>query len=357
VGLEEAFGARDGSSDAMQAALGRWFSAYYEGGALQLPFTIVRKLTRAVFSEFRMENDLGKLPHRAALELALIGGESYLAPHFGDGRWHWRVIPRSSILVFARDGEGEPIDVGLTEKRLQGNHWFTLLERRRLDRRGLLTVTNRLFRSNSRGVLGREVSLRACPAYEALPKTYTYGQSLGGLGLVRLRLPMANCIDGSAEGVSIYAPAMNLMESLEENEALLRQEFQNGASRIVVSRDMLRDGKLEDSLFVGLDEAPENVGITVFSPELREQSFLARQDSGLRMLENMIGLKRGLLSEVEAADRTATEITSSEGEYMTTLLELRRAWEQTLEGCARLLAALEGRTPETLQISWGDGIV
>jgi hypothetical protein len=156
VGLEEAFGARDGSSDAMQAALGRWFSAYYEGGALQLPFTIVRKLTRAVFSEFRMENDLGKLPHRAALELALIGGESYLAPHFGDGRWHWRVIPRSSILVFARDGEGEPIDVGLTEKRLQGNLWFTLLERRRLDRRGLLTVTNRLFRSNSRGVLGRE---------------------------------------------------------------------------------------------------------------------------------------------------------------------------------------------------------
>lgn len=56
--------------------------------------------------------------------------------------------------------------------------------------------------------------------------------------------------------------------------------------------------KFSDNVFVGLDDDIENVGVTIFSPALREQSFLARKQEYLRNVENVIGLKRGLLSEV-----------------------------------------------------------
>ena len=358
AGYQAAFGAEDVSSPAMKRAVGSWFDRYYDPTALvQLPYTIVRKLVCSVFAEYAAQGQvLSALPARTALELALIGGECYLKPVMLEGVWQWRAIPRGSILVFGRDWHGEPTDVGLMEKTLCGRFYYTLLERRRVNAKGILTVTNRLFRSTERGQLGREVKLSEQPLYAGLPAKYTYPVSLGGVGLVRLRLPMANCVDGSREGVSIYAAAMPLMAAIEENERLLQEEFRKGKSRMVVSRDMLRDGQLVDDLFVGLDESPENVGITLFAPELRTQSFLDRQQSYLKLVENVIGLKRGILSQVEAVDRTATEVTSSEGEYKGLILDLQKCFESAAAKCVALVGRLDG-TAEQAHISWGDGVL
>jgi len=354
---QNAFGAEDVASSAMKKAILTWLQLYYCGdGPLQLPYTVVRKLQRAIFAEYSPSRNLRGLPHLQAMELALIAGESYLKPIVGD-ELRWRVVSRGDILVFGRDLDGEPTDVGLMEKTRLGRQWFTLLERRTLDESGCLAVTNRLFRSGSQNELGREVSLRSHPAYGQLPARYAYPQSLGGVGLIRVKMPMANCVDGSGEGVSIYAPAVELMALIAENEAQLRREFSNGSSRLVVSRDMLDRGQLKDDVFVALDESPETVGITVFSPQLREQSYLNRQQAYLRAVENIIGLKLGLLSQVEAVDRTATEITSSEGEYMSAIWELRRVWEQAAAQALALERRLTAREPGEAAMDWGDGVV
>lgn len=358
----EAFGAGDISSPAMKRAIAKWLELYYGGtreGAdhcLRLPYTILRKLTRAIFAEYAPGENLRGLPHREAMELALMAGESYLKPILGDAV-RWRAISRGNILIFGRDLWGEPRDVGLTEKTLLGKHFYTLLERRTLSGAGELTVTNRLFRSMDRDRLGVEVPLRSHPAYAQLPSRYTYPQTMDSVALVRLRTPMTNCVDGSREGVSVYAPAVELLDAIAENEAQLRDEFRHGASRLVVSRDMLDQGQLKDQIFVALDENPEAVGITVFSPQLREQSYLNRQQAYLRALENIIGLKRGLLSQVEAVDRTATEITSSEGEYMSTITEFQGTWEAAADKALELEYRLTGRDPGVAEITWGDGIL
>ena len=92
------------------------------------------------------------------------------------------------------------------------------------------------------------------------------------------------------------------------------------------------DGKtLKDDIFVGLDEEPDNVGINIFSPALREQSFLARKLEYLRNVESVIGLKRGLLSEVEAMEHTETEVTSSAGDYNLTIIDFQAMWERALK--------------------------
>ena len=356
AGYSAAFGAEDVSDPAMKNAVGKWFSLYYDReDLLQLPYTIVRKLARSVFAEYALSG-LENWPAQAALELALIGGECYLKPVQVGGLWQWRPIPRGSILVFARDWYGDPTDVGLMEKTRKGRWYSTLLERRKLGADGLLTVTNRLFRAANPRELGREAALKEQPIYAGLPESYTYPLPLGGVGLVRMKLPITNCVNGSREGVSIFAAAVPLFAAIAENENQLRGEFRRGQSRLVVSRDMLRDGQLTDEVFVGLDESPETVGITIFAPQFREESYLARQQAYLRAVEHIIGLKRGLLSQVEAEDRTATEITSSEGEYMTLIWELRRMVERAAAECAGLLSALDGQS-RTVSASWGDGIV
>ena len=124
-----------------------------------------------------------------------------------------------------------------------------------------------------------------------------------GVGLAVLKTPLMNCVDGSTDAVSIYAPAAGLLHALARCEEQLNAEFANGASRVFASEDLLRpdaQGRraLQDDLFVGLPDDPANVGVTVYSPALREGSYLARKQDLLRGCESLLGLRRGILSEV-----------------------------------------------------------
>jgi len=194
---------------------------------------------------------------------------------------------------------------------------------------------------------------------------------VGSVGLVDVKTPMVNCVDGSADPVSVYAAAVGLIRNINRNEAQLNGEFERGESRIIVSQDMLaktKDGQrgLKDHVFVGLDEDPETAGITIFSPALREASFLARKQEYLRNVENVIGLKRGLLSEVEAAERTATEITSSAGDYNLTVIDFQGMWEKAVRDAMQLCSVLgqlykvEGAheiAEDAIVINWGNGVL
>ena len=320
--FEDAFGAKDCTSQAMREAVREWFRLYYHREATeesdpcqQIAYTIVHKLTKTSFGEYKaVSNDefaqqvldaLGTV-RKKAMQLALVGGESWLKPVPTGDSFSFSVVSRNNVLIFGRDAQGVPMDIGAVEQTAEGRQWYTLLERRTVDRSGKLTIRNRLYCSELSDTLGRPVPLSALARYELLPEEYTFQEPLGGLGMARLITPLENCVDGSQDGVSVYAPAVGLIRNIDHNEALLNGEFDRGQSRIIASADLFRRGRdgrrqLSDKLFVGIDDNPEAVGLTIFSPELREQSFLARKQEYLRSAENIIGLKRGLLSEVEAA--------------------------------------------------------
>ena len=81
----------------------------------------------------------------------------------------------------------------------------------------------------------------------------------------------------------------------------------------------------------------------------------------------MIGLKRGILGEVEAAQRTATEVTSSQGDYSLTVQELQQMWEKALRDalvlCGRLgklyqiSGAHELEPDQIVAVDWGNGVL
>jgi A118 family predicted phage portal protein len=386
-GYALAFQANDITSEKMRKAIAEWFSLYYQGESVkdedscqQIPYTIVRKLTKTVFAEYEAaskdayaDSVLSALAKKSAeaMQMALIGGECQLKPVLeGDG-FRFLVVPRNNILVFAKDADGNATDVGMAERVTVGNAYYTLLERRTVDENGYLTIKNRLFRSYNGENLGQEVPLNSIPQYEQLEPEYTFNKPVESVGLVGLHTPMVNCVDGSSDHVSVYAAAVGLIHNINRNEAQMNGEFDRGESRIIVSADMLAPNKdggkvLKDHVFVGLDEDQETVGITAFSPALREASYLARKQEYLRNIENIIGLKRGLLSEVENTERTATEITSSAGEYNLTVIEFQRMWEDTVKEALRVCGILgqlykvsgaHEIAEDAAVINWGNGVL
>lgn len=387
--MQDAFGAADITSVPMRKAISDWFGLYYnktptetEDPCQQIPFTIVRKLTKTVFAEYTASSGdqfvqlvLDSLdPYRKqAVELALIGGECLLKPIplTAPASWRWTAVSRDDLLVFERDHAGRPSDIGITERTVNSRYYYTLLERRTVDSAGYLTIHNRLYRALNAGNLGQQVPLNTLEQYAEIPDDYTFPQPVGSVGLVSVKTPVANCVDGGPDGVSVYAAAVGLIHNINRNEAQLNGEFDRGESRIIASADLLRKGRdgerrFEDHLFVGLDDDPDSVGVTIFSPALREQSFLSRKQEYLRNVESVIGLKRGLLSEVEAVERTAKEITSSEGDYNLTIIDFQEMWDDAVKEAVRLCGVLGQmyRVPgahepneDSFSIDWGNGVL
>jgi len=374
---QEAFGAADKTSTAMREAVENWKALYYgtaadgEDPCQRLAYTIVTKLTKAVFGEYKA--DSGEEPVQRVLEAldqvrqrafatALVEGECYLKPYPLEDRFSFQVVPGSNVLIFSQDGEGMPTDLGMVETSIRGEDYFTLLERRTLDEQGSLTIRYSLYKSKDSQKLGQQVKLTEHPFYEDLQEEYTYPQPVGSVGLVPVKMPVVNCVDGSLRGVSVYAAAADLIHNIDENEQQLRGEFSRGESRIIASRDMLTGNALQDHLFVGLDEDPENVGLTVFSPPLRVDAYLARKQEYLRNVESIVGLRRGMLSDANVEERTATEIASSTGDFNLTVLELQGMWEKAVSDSVALCRILSKlyRIPEPKDrwsLDWGNGVL
>lgn len=350
--LEQAFGRGDVTSARMQAAIREWLNLYYgtqspgEDAADRLAVLVVSKLCRTVFAEYESGTTEALAPSLQALDAvrvqamqyALVGGECLLKPVLHGRGFDFVPIRRDCYAPLGRDAHGALTGVGTME----------------------------VLRHDGRGYL----PLAALPATAQLQPSLLL-PGVRGVGLAALRTPLLNCVDGGPDAVAVYAPAAGLMHSAARLEYQMRQEFENGASRVFASEDLLReDGygrrTLQDDLFIGLPDDPANVGVTVYSPQLRVEQFLARKQDILRSCESLIGFKRGILSEVEAAERTATEITSSEGDYNLTIQELQAMWQngagQALELCAALgkvygMPGLSFDAGKDLTMDWGDGVL
>ncbi len=389
TGYAAAFGAADVTTPKMKDAVASWFELYYrtektkeEDPSQRIPYTVVRKLTKTVFSEHKTTSDSEFVKNilqeisevsEQTMQMALIGGEALLKPiPTADKKgFVFMAVPRNNVLVFARDARGELTDIGTLEVTVSGNNYYTLMERRTIDGNGYLTIRYKLFKSYAKDSLGQQVALNTLPQYEQLQPEFTFTKPVGSIGMVRVKTPMVNCVDGSADGVSVYAAAVGLIHNINRNEAQLNGEFDRGESRVFVSADLLAndaDGHkgLRDNVFVGLEEDPETTGITIFSPSLRDASYLARKQEYLRNVENVIGLKRGLLSEVEAAERTATEITSSAGEYNLTIIDFQNMWRKAVLDAVQLcgvlgqmyqIAGAHEVADDAVIFDWGNGVL
>lgn len=398
--IEAALHVRGCTSQAMREAITGWFAAWFSrepDGKLgvdpcqRLPYAIVNKMCKAIFAEYDsglQETATPKLQwmdgvRRAydaqrgmSMQWGMVGGEVWIKPvPSANGGLQWLPIRRDHVLVLGRASDGSVTDLATCEKCVVAERrYFTLVERRMAGMDGRLTIQNRLYESESCNVLGSPVPLDSLPQYANLAPEYTYATPIDGVGLVYIRMPSANTVDGSHDGISVYEPAMGLIHNIDRNEYQLGREFELGRMRIVASADLLstpipgNSGRkqLKDDLFVGVDDNASNVGITAFAPALRDENYERRRQAYLKAIENLLGIKRGILSDAEATEKTATEITSSAGDYSLSIIDFQRLWYDSLQDALRLADQI-GRAyklcddtpwdPDALTVTWGNGVL
>lgn len=404
INTAQGFGAPDVTTSAMKDAIKEWFAAYFrqppahgQDPCMRLAYTIVHKLDKGVFAEYKsdildkekttkgawMDANLTQLDLAKSdiMQWMLVGGEVYVKPvprTKADGTTQFwpQVIRRNNVVILARDGDGRVTSIGSSEESRRSGKYYTLLEKRTVDAAGYLTIENKLFESSSDAALGTQVPLATLGQYAELPEWYTYPRPVYSLGLAVLRVPLVNCVDGSPDAVSVYEPAMQVIRNVDHMEHLHNKEFELGRHRIVAPGEMLRSGpngerRLEDSVFEGIGPAYTNeqqrAGLTVFSPQLRQEAYEARTQEYLRIVENQIGLKRGLLSDAQEVEKTAFEIASTAGDYNLSLQDLQSVWFDGVRDYLRICDILgqmyrycdqsAWAVEEQLAITWGNGVL
>ena len=111
-----------------------------------------------------------------------------------------------------------------------------------------------------------------------------------------------------------------------------------------------------------IKKVPENCSTCLYGRGLG-----CSKQSYLKACENIIGLKRGILSDVEAVERTAKEISSSEGDYSLSIMDLQRMWYDALLETLRItdlwgqaLGLCDAQAvdlEQLLSVSWGNGVL
>ena len=384
--IQTAFKVSDTTTTEMQTRLDMCRQAYYraiksvdKNAALNLPFTIVNKLTKTMFSECTITanddfyKDFIKQVNKKKTEIMsklLYGGSVILKPYVTPSdKLGFVVVARENYIPVGRDFDGNLIEVILSEVTEKGACYYTLLEKRKITNNGCL-IEYKLFESEIKGVLGKQINLSYL--YSDMPESFMLDTD--SLGLIEIKTPLLNDIDTSRDGIPVFEPALEIIDLCNENEAQLKDEFKLGQSRIIVSDDMFRKNSLgepvvTDKVFVSLDLDPaeqSGSGITIFNPELREQSYIARKNEYLRAIESVIGLQRGLLSDVNQQEKTAKEIGSSEASYNLTIVDFQNCFKTGIEELAGVWAdfgkiykikGAKDYEDELISFDFGDGVL
>ena len=310
ISTDECFGQPDVTSQEMRTAINAWRDTYLkrEGDktsdpCMRMAYVIVHKLQKGVFAEYSsdildkektakgkwMDRNLSQLDliRDSILQWMLIGGECWVKPvprpgPDGSTIFAPLLVHRTDAVILAREPDGRVTSIVTAEHTARGSQYYTLLERRTVDANGYLTIENKLYASFDRGTLGVRTALSKLDRYAQLPDLYTYPVPVGGVGMTPLRVPLANCVDGSMDAISIYEPAMGLIRNIDQNEKQLNDEFELARHRVVAPAEMLkvgRDGRrtLDDSVFVAMKDVHGDMVPFAFTPQLRDEPYERRE--------------------------------------------------------------------------------
>lgn len=273
-----------------------------------------------------------------------------------------------------------------------------LLEDYRLDpptKFPCVQVIELAFRSATNSSLGSPEELSIRPEWDELePVAYLTG--LEKLPVGYFVTPIVNTVEPDSElGAAMFEPARCQIIDADEQYTRLDWEYEGGELAVDTADSYLKPAaagqklsraealreygvppqaidstapRHRERLFHGLDV---NTGILqntpfyqVFSPALRDSSYLTGLNQYLRNVESHAGLSFGVLSQVADVEKTATEIVSSKQKLYATVSDLQAAMEDALRG---LIDALDywadhtpgapGRGKRNVSFKWDDSII
>ncbi len=274
---------------------------------------------------------------RRCTELACASGGVVFKPYLDQRRLAVEYVPVERFFPLAIDSRGRVVSAVFAERIKRDGRFYTRLEEHTLDSRGL-TVRNLAFSGGGFLGLGREISLTEVPEWSSLAETVTIEGATKPL-FSYFKLPMANTIDPrSPLGVSVYSRCVELICEADKQFSRLIWEYEGGELAVDASVDalLLENGDmkmpaLSRRLFRALDvDAGGSDLYSVFAPSLRDKSYLDGLNEMLVRIEDLCGLARGTLSNINNNARTATELKLLRQRSYATVTDIQKALQASL---------------------------
>lgn len=327
-----------------------WINKYT--ASLRLEKSVTREFANVVLNEMTAKVSNPKLDKlfQASLkdineefQKGLASGAMVIKPLGGS---KVQYVPQSGFIPVEYDVEKRLVKVIFPDFKQFGDYYYTRLEYHDLDPQKGLTVTNRAFRSSTPGSLGKEISLAEVEEWSQF-NSYALYPLMKRPAFGYYRNPIANTIDGSPAGISIFETAIETIKKADKQFGRIEWEFESGERVIHIDEAALRPNKNEKTelpetfgrLYRGIDVGTDEL-YKEFSPAFRQADLLAGLDAYKREIEFQVGLSYGDISNPQTVDKTATEIKSSKKRKYNTVTAIQNNLESCLDDFVYALAFL-----------------
>lgn len=288
------------------------------------------------------------------LQKGLASGAMVIKPLDGN---NVQYIPQTDFIPIEYDVNGRLMKVIFPEiKQVSDREYLIRLEYHSLDAEKGLTITNRAFRSSSPDSLGKEIPLKSVPEWSSLMEGVTY-PLMKRPAFGYYVNPIANSIDGSHGGVSIFDSATELIRLADIQFGRLDWEFESAERAIHVDETAIcpvntasvfqafEVPKLKDRLFKGLNISGGTQDFfKEFSPSLREENFIKGLEEYKRAIEFTVGLSYGDLSNPQSVEKTATEIKAAKKRKYNTVSAIQNNLKTCLDDLVYAIAFFNAMT-------------
>ena len=234
-----------------------------------------------------------------------IGGV-VLKPYLHAGRIYTDIVPQRDFFVIEQIGEVVTSACFLAETFTRDNRTYSRLEYHSLEPSGIYTIEQRAMIDN------QEYPPSSVPEWEHIKPS----QSISGVK--QMLFAFIQCpTDNRRSASSVYGvPVTYGQDKLIKEITTLLNEMQREFvdKRVFVGiSDLLFDGQGKlpvDGKYKKFKTDDENFW-EVFSPDIRVEAYVKGIDYRLELLEKAIGVNKGVLTNMETADATATAIRRS----------------------------------------------
>ena len=245
----------------------------------------------------------------------------------------------------------------------------------------MVVVENKAFKAQIRNEdedteqeLGKEIPLSDVERWNGISEEPVIIDNVDKPLYGLFKVPLANNIDmKSPLGISVFSPAVKLIRRADEQFSRLDWEYAGGQLAIDVDPTAINYSEgyygttmsidnCQDRLYRKLDLGSDDT-YHAWSPTLRDANYIEGLNIYTNKIEDMIGLARGTLSQVESDARTATEIKLVKQRTYITVSSLQNSLEECILDVVyamNVFAELYNLSPSgeyTTNIEWKDSIL
>lgn len=259
-------------------------------------------------------------------------GGVFIMPYYTKNEIQYTIIPQFRVSINERIGKRITNATVLSDVYTQKKGYTTLIYYRWTDYLILnnnLVINQRYTNENGEVVIKPKI-------WEDINDSFTItnvDRILGGY----FKSPIDNRQNVDAYGVPITYGCESTIKEIKECLKQIVREFKAKEVFIGVDFTLFKDptnqnklGLPDDGIYRKFNGEKDDLW-QVFDPAIRESSYYARLQELYARLEKQIGTSRGILTEIETAQATATAIRKALYDTFTIVDDARVAFEQAME--------------------------